>query len=68
MKKSLFFLIFISIFSLTTAQAQDCVQCHKDVTPNIVTDWQLSKHSQNEVGCSVCHGDLHKDPYDVDKV
>lgn len=51
-----------------TAQGQECVKCHKDVTPNIVSDWQLSQHSQNDVDCSVCHGDLHKDPYDVDKV
>lgn len=50
------------------AFAQECIKCHKDVTPNIVSDWQLSKHSQNEVNCSVCHGEAHKDAYDVDKV
>lgn len=48
--------------------AQECVTCHKNVTPNIVTDWQGSKHSQNEVDCAVCHGDLHRDPYDAHKV
>ena len=42
------------------AFGQDCIQCHKKVTPNIVTDWQLSKHSQNGVDCSVCHGDKHQ--------
>jgi len=30
-----------------------------------VSDWQLSKHSQNDVDCSTCHGDAHQDPYDV---
>jgi hydroxylamine dehydrogenase len=57
----------VMVFAVT-AFGQECVDCHKKTTPNIVTDWQLSKHSQNEVGCSVCHGDGHKDPYDVDKV
>jgi hypothetical protein len=50
------------------AYAQQCIDCHKKVTPNIVSDWQISKHSQNEVNCSVCHGELHKDQDDADKV
>lgn len=45
-----------------------CVECHKKVTPSIVSDWQLSKHSQNGIDCSVCHGDQHKSAQDVDKV
>ena len=45
--------------------AQDCVECHRNVTPNIVSDWELSRHSQNEVDCSSCHGERHEDPYDV---
>jgi hydroxylamine dehydrogenase len=61
-------LLTVLFFMGTTTHAQECVKCHKDVTPHIVSDWQLSKHSQNGVDCSVCHGDLHKDPYDVDKV
>jgi hypothetical protein len=61
--------IFLAVFVFCVgAFAQECVTCHEKVTPNIVSDWQLSTHSQNEVDCSVCHGDLHKDPYDVDKV
>jgi len=50
------------------ALAQVCVTCHKTVTPGIVTDWQLSKHSQNEVDCSVCHGGEHTSATDVVKV
>ncbi len=50
-------------------QAQeDCQGCHAEVTPAIVRDWQLSAHSQNEVGCSECHGDEHSSAADVDKV
>ncbi len=47
---------------------QQCVECHKKVTPNIVSDWRLSKHSQNEVTCAVCHGDAHTSAEDVAKV
>ena len=65
--KSLLIFLGVIVFSLG-AFAQECVDCHREVTPNIVSDWQLSKHSQNDVSCSICHGDLHKDPYDVDKV
>jgi len=38
-------------------QGQACVDCHKDLHPRIVSDWQLSKHSQNDVSCQACHGD-----------
>jgi hypothetical protein len=48
--------------------AQSCVDCHKEVTPGSVTDWELSKHSKNDVDCSVCHGDLHTSATDVEKV
>jgi len=36
-----------------------CAECHARITPGIVVDWQLSKHSANDVGCSKCHGDRH---------
>jgi hypothetical protein len=48
--------------------AQQCIECHKDVTPNIVTDWQLSAHSKSDVDCSVCHGDGHTTAEDVANV
>lgn len=65
-KKFIVFLVCVAF--CTSAYAQECVDCHKEVTPNIVSDWQLSKHSQNEINCSICHGDKHKDPYDVANV
>ena len=68
MKNALVFLVFISVILISAGQAQECVECHKNVSLNIVSDWQVSKHSQNDVDCTVCHGELHKDPYDVDKV
>lgn len=68
MKPKSYVVILMSIFLCGVIHAQECVNCHKKVTPNIVSDWQLSKHSQNDVDCSVCHGDKHKDPYDVANV
>jgi predicted CXXCH cytochrome family protein len=52
--------IFLWIFLVSPLFSQQCTDCHKKTTPNIVSDWQLSKHSQNDVDCSVCHGEDHK--------
>ena len=50
------------------AQVNDpCAECHIRITPGIVVDWQLSKHSANDVGCSACHGDRHNSMTDVAK-
>ena len=46
----------------------NCIECHRKITPNIVVDWELSKHSKNEVACDTCHGDKHQSAADVDKV
>lgn len=46
---------------------QECVECHKGITPQIVTDWELSKHSENDVSCPSCHGHEHKSKDDVAK-
>ncbi len=63
------FLTLVIIFSLSFSSfGANCVNCHKSVTPNIVTDWQLSKHSQNDVGCETCHGSDHTNASNVDKV
>src|SRR3989304_9465429 len=48
--------------------SSDLGDCHKKLTPNIVSDWQLSKHSQNAVECFTCHGDQHTSADDVAKV
>ena len=50
------------------ASTSQCVDCHSKVTPNIVSDWKLSKHSQVEVSCVSCHGDQHSSANDVAKV
>lgn len=50
------------------AGAQTCVECHLKETPSIVSDWKISKHSSNEVGCEDCHGGGHSSAADVAKV
>jgi len=57
----------VTAFMASTAMAQVCVDCHKKTTPSIVTDWQLSKHSKNNITCAECHGDQHKSAADVAK-
>jgi len=62
-------IVFVgSLFLASSALAQVCVDCHKKITPNIVSDWGLSEHSKNEIDCSVCHGDQHRSAQDVGKV
>lgn len=60
-------IIFFGLVFVSGASAQVCVECHKKITPNIVSDWQLSKHNQNKIGCSDCHGDQHKSAQDAAK-
>jgi len=71
----IFALALVSTYSANLIYAADqapaasqCVDCHSKVTPNIVSDWKLSKHSQVEVSCVSCHGDQHTSASDVAKV
>jgi len=50
------------------ATENECVSCHQKTTPQIVSDWRLSKHGQNEIYCSTCHGDEHSSAQDVANV
>lgn len=60
-------IITLAIIGVSTLWADTCIDCHKQVTPNIVADWQLSKHSQNDVACSTCHGEAHQSKDDFAK-
>jgi hypothetical protein len=57
----------MTLFLVSSASGQACVECHKKLTPGIVNDWQLSKHHKNKIGCAECHGDQHKSAQDVAK-
>ncbi len=61
------FLLLILTGGLARAEEVNCTACHKNVTPNIVTDWELSQHGQNQIDCSACHGSEHKSEKDVKK-
>lgn len=58
----------VCFLSVSTGAAQECLQCHRKVTPNIVSDWQLSKHSREGVACTECHGERHMSAEDVERV
>lgn len=55
-------------FAYSADMGSKCVDCHSKITPNIVSDWKLSKHSQAEISCVTCHGDQHQSASDVSKV
>ncbi|MCG8603877.1 cytochrome C, partial [bacterium] len=67
MIRTLFISVIVNTAFVSLSFAQ-CVECHKEITPNIVSDWRLSKHSDNEVACFDCHGVDHTSAEDVDKV
>jgi hydroxylamine dehydrogenase len=60
-------IVLVCTVFVAAVSAQVCVECHKKVTPGIVNDWQISKHFQNKISCSECHGDQHKSAQDVSK-
>ena len=64
------YLIVLAVSSgyAETSATNSCIDCHSKVTPKIVSDWKLSKHSQSSIDCAVCHGDEHKSVADVAKV
>ncbi len=41
---------------------EQCLDCHRGVTPGIVNDWEKSRHSQasKKVYCNDCHGSNHE--------
>jgi hydroxylamine dehydrogenase len=43
-------------------EGEDCIACHRDMTPGIVKDWQASRHAGAEpkVYCNACHGSDHE--------
>ncbi len=64
-------LLLVSAIGMIPASgfaASNCADCHKNITPGIVTDWQLSKHGQSGIDCAICHGDQHTSAADVAKV
>jgi hypothetical protein len=65
---SLLLVLLIGLIINFNSYPNKCINCHNTVTPNIVTDWQLSLHSKNDVSCETCHGSEHNSAANVDKV
>ncbi len=65
MKKTTFFILLFTVVGFINAQ--ECVECHNKVTPKIVSDWELSKHKENQIGCDNCHGTSHSTMTDYSK-
>jgi hypothetical protein len=61
-------IIAVFVAAPVLASVDKCVECHKKVTPNIVSDWEISLHKKNGVTCDACHGDAHSSAADVGKV
>lgn len=47
---------------------QTCMDCHDKRTPGLVNDWRISRHGENGIECSACHGGRHQSAEDVEKV
>lgn len=73
--KTTLFCVFLSLTILSLfmpkqvrAQDENCITCHSKISPGQVRDWKTSKHAENEVTCSVCHGEEHQTAADYKKV
>jgi len=38
-----------------------CIDCHRDITPEVVDEWYAGSHGMNSVKCFVCHGSTGDD-------
>lgn len=68
MKRGLLFILICALSALVlngTALAEDlCIDCHSNISPGQVQDWQASKHADAGVSCDTCHGDAHENAAD----
>ena len=68
MRAMFFALVLLPVTAPQVVADDVCVACHLEVTPNIVNDWYLSKHADNDLGCDTCHGAEHLSADDVSEV
>ena len=59
-------LFVLGSWSTAFAAESSCITCHKNVTPNIVKDFQAGAMGMSgSVDCSDCHGKDHQSEKDV---
>ncbi len=54
--------IVMTAFLSTPVMAEDlenCITCHRGISPGQVKDWEVSLHKENDITCSACHGEKH---------
>ena len=68
MRKALLFSVIMTLCAMGAWAGEECIKCHRVITPEIVKDWELSKHRSMDMGCDACHGDGHTGPKDVANV
>jgi len=61
-------LIAVLMLFSSAAFGQECIDCHKEVTPGIVADWEASLHAEHRIGCAMCHRRDHTSADDVSEV
>ena len=49
------------------AAGDACIECHREVTPTLVQDFQQGRKFAIGLGCATCHGSEHTSADDVDK-
>lgn len=55
-------LLLFGAWFAAAAYADDCVDCHRKLTPGAVADWEASKHAtatKDRATCATCHGKAH---------
>lgn len=52
--------VMMCFTGLAFAAKEPCITCHRDISPGQVADWKSGQHSEEDVTCSVCHGQGHK--------
>jgi hypothetical protein len=73
MRRLLLWNIFTVLIVLVTipvlaaeVKSDQCLECHKEVTPGIVKQWADSRHSSEAVLCYACHRAMKGDPSGYD--
>jgi len=68
MRKTISFVVALVCIMAGFVIADDvCLECHTKISPGQVNDWKVSMHAENDVTCSVCHGEDHQSAEDYTK-
>jgi hydroxylamine dehydrogenase len=62
------FAVLVAILISMPTFADECVKCHRKMSPGVVKDWEASKHAtvkKDRATCATCHGKEHKDMEDA---